>query len=178
MMAMPYVRRRPVVLLLALAVAFFLVRNFRQPSSSSSASWPPPGTTTTTTTTAPADRAFSWAHVPQKYAVRSMIKMPRGDPSSIPLIQHRFSGKEDEDARRLRLSRLEAVKGNFSHAWNGYKAHAWMADEVAPLSGLALNPFGGWAASMVDGLGESLLYIYFFILYISVYMSDFISNSG
>ncbi|GBF63937.1 endoplasmic reticulum mannosyl-oligosaccharide 1,2-alpha-mannosidase [Trichophyton mentagrophytes] len=152
-MAMPYVRRRPVVLLLALAIAFFLVRNFRQPSSSSSASWPPPGTTTTTTTTtAPSDRAFSWAHVPQKYAVRSMIKMPRGDPSSIPLIQHRFSGKEDEDARRLRLSRLEAVKGNFSHAWNGYKAHAWMADEVAPLSGLALNPFGGWAASMVDGL--------------------------
>ncbi|EZG02165.1 hypothetical protein H106_07738 [Trichophyton rubrum CBS 735.88] len=150
-MAMPYVRRRPVVLLLALAVAFFLVRNFRQPSSSSggvasSASWPPPDTTT------PADGAFSWAHVPQKYAVRSMIKMPRGDPSSIPLIQHRFSGKEDEDARRLRLSRLEAVKGNFSHAWNGYKAHAWMADEVAPLSGLALNPFGGWAASMVDGL--------------------------
>ncbi|EGD94837.1 class I alpha-mannosidase [Trichophyton tonsurans CBS 112818] len=151
MMAMPYVRRRPVVLLLALAVVFFLVRNFRQPSSSSSsASWPPPGTTTTTT--ASADRAFSWAHVPQKYAVRSMIKMPRGDPSSIPLIQHRFPGKEDEDARRLRLSRLEAVKGNFSHAWNGYKAHAWMADEVAPLSGLALNPFGGWAASMVDGL--------------------------
>lgn len=173
-MAMPYVRRRPVVLLLALAVAFFLVRNFRQPSSSSggvasSASWPPPDTTT------PADGAFSWAHVPQKYAVRSMIKMPRGDPSSIPLIQHRFSGKEDEDARRLRLSRLEAVKGNFSHAWNGYKAHAWMADEVAPLSGLALNPFGGWAASMVDGLGKSPTCP---LLLLLSYMSDLISNSG
>ncbi|KAM5429101.1 putative mannosyl-oligosaccharide 1,2-alpha-mannosidase [Microsporum canis] len=139
-MAMPYFRRRPFVVLLALFVAFLVFKSYH-----SSHRQPP-------TTFRQPEGPFSWAHVPQRYAVRSMIQMPRGNPSSIPLIQHRFSGKESEDARRVRLMRLEAVKGNFSHAWNGYKAHAWMADEVAPLSGKALNPFGGWAASLVDGL--------------------------
>ncbi|KAK2877048.1 hypothetical protein FQN49_001455 [Arthroderma sp. PD_2] len=133
---MPYVRRKPIVLILALFVAYLIFKNysFHQPPIREP------------------DGPFSWANVPQRYAVSSMIPMPRGNPSSLPLIQHRFSGKESEEARQLRLSRLGAVKGNFSHAWNGYKAHAWMSDEVAPLSGQALNPFGGWAASLVDGL--------------------------
>jgi mannosyl-oligosaccharide alpha-1,2-mannosidase len=47
------------------------------------------------------------------------------------------------------------VKSNFTHAWNGYKQHAWMSDELKPLSGGSHNPFGGWAATLVDTLGLS-----------------------
>jgi mannosyl-oligosaccharide alpha-1,2-mannosidase len=50
------------------------------------------------------------------------------------------------------MTRLAAIKGNFTHAWKGYKDHAWLRDEVAPLSGRSLDPFGGWAATLVDAL--------------------------
>ncbi|TVY84057.1 Mannosyl-oligosaccharide 1,2-alpha-mannosidase MNS1 [Lachnellula suecica] len=43
-------------------------------------------------------------------------------------------------------------KGNFTHAWNGYKTHAWLRDEVMPLSGGSHDPFGGWAATLADSL--------------------------
>ena len=63
--------------------------------------------------------------------------------------------KETSDEKRVRLSRLQQVKGNFTHAWKGYVKHAWLRDEVQPISGGTLDPFGGWAATLVDSLGES-----------------------
>ncbi|KMU74098.1 hypothetical protein CISG_04027 [Coccidioides immitis RMSCC 3703] len=93
-----------------------------------------------------------WARVPQHHPVRSMIPIPSPVPSSIPKIQHKF-GEESSEARRVRTGRLDAVKGNFTHAWRGYKTRAWMSDEVKPISGEAHNPFGGWAATLVDALG-------------------------
>jgi len=98
---------------------------------------------------------FHWASVPQRHPVASTIPIPSSTPGSIPAIQHRFP-REGADARRVRMARLDAVKGNFTHAWQGYKTHAWMSDEVAPLSGRASNPFGGWAATLVDALGQKL----------------------
>ncbi|EER25115.1 endoplasmic reticulum mannosyl-oligosaccharide 1,2-alpha-mannosidase, putative [Coccidioides posadasii C735 delta SOWgp] len=92
-----------------------------------------------------------WARVPQRHPVRSMIPIPSPVPSSIPKIQHKF-GEESSEARRVRTGRLDAVKGNFTHAWRGYKTRAWMSDEVKPISGEAHNPFGGWAATLVDAL--------------------------
>ncbi|KMU89178.1 class I alpha-mannosidase [Coccidioides immitis H538.4] len=92
-----------------------------------------------------------WARVPQHHPVRSMIPIPSPVPSSIPKIQHKF-GEESSEARRVRTGRLDAVKGNFTHAWRGYKTRAWMSDEVKPISGEAHNPFGGWAATLVDAL--------------------------
>lgn len=52
----------------------------------------------------------------------------------------------------LRLQRREEVKDAFKHAWKGYKKHAWLHDEVMPLSGGHKDPFVGWAATIVDGL--------------------------
>jgi mannosyl-oligosaccharide alpha-1,2-mannosidase len=52
----------------------------------------------------------------------------------------------------VRLQRQEQVKNAFRHAWKGYKEHAWLHDEVMPLSGGHKDPFVGWAATLVDGL--------------------------
>ena len=38
------------------------------------------------------------------------------------------------------------------HSWEGYKKHAWLRDEVAPLSRGWKDTFGGWAATLVDSL--------------------------
>jgi mannosyl-oligosaccharide alpha-1,2-mannosidase len=81
-----------------------------------------------------------------------MIPIPPAQRGQIPTIQHVFPQESDE-ARRLRISRLDAVRSNFTHAWQGYKKYAWMYDEVGPLSGQAYNHFGGWAATLVDSLG-------------------------
>lgn len=96
---------------------------------------------------------YFWAQYVPKYPVRAPIPVPPPIKGSIPAVQHRFP-REDAAARSIRLARLEAVKGNFTHAWTGYKEHAWMSDEVAPISGNANNAFGGWAATLVDTLGQ------------------------
>lgn len=101
------------------------------------------------------DGKFHWANVPQDYPVTSMQSVPASKPGSIPRIQHQF-GEESAADRVLRLQRLELVKGNFTHAWKGYKNHAWLKDEVAPISGKAHNYFGGWAATLVDSLGMNI----------------------
>ncbi|KAF2663927.1 putative endoplasmic reticulum mannosyl-oligosaccharide 1,2-alpha-mannosidase [Microthyrium microscopicum] len=94
---------------------------------------------------------FKWSNVPTRYPVTSMIPLPSAIPHSIPKIQATFP-TETSTHRQERLAKLEAVKSNFTHAWSGYKSKAWLKDEVAPLSGQALNPFGGWAATLVDAL--------------------------
>ena len=98
------------------------------------------------------DGKFKWAGVPQRYPIPSMKEMPSAVADSIPRIQHVFQ-PETTSFKETRLERLAAVKGNFTHAWNGYKKYAWLSDEVTPLTGGANNPFGGWAATLVDSLG-------------------------
>jgi hypothetical protein len=99
---------------------------------------------------------FQWACVPTRYPVSRMRSLPVAGSNKIPRIQATFP-KESSSERTTRLARLDAVKGNFSHAWEGYKSHAWLRDEVMPLSGRPHDPFGGWAASLVDSLGWSPL---------------------
>ncbi|CZR64406.1 probable class I alpha-mannosidase [Phialocephala subalpina] len=98
---------------------------------------------------------FKWKDVPQRFPVSSVKPVPTIAASTIPRIQHVF--KETSDEKRVRLSRLQQVKGNFTHAWKGYKEHAWLRDEVKPISGGSEDPFGGWAASMVDSLDTLLI---------------------
>ncbi|KAM3089545.1 hypothetical protein ACMFMG_001131 [Clarireedia jacksonii] len=93
---------------------------------------------------------FKWSELPHQFPVTSMRPLPTSI-QSIPKIQHRF-GKETKQERIVRLARLDAVKGNFTHAWAGYVSHAWLKDEVQPISGKSMNPFGGWAATLVDSL--------------------------
>lgn len=100
-------------------------------------------------------KKFHWSCVPIRYPVSSMKSLPTSTSSTrIPRIQAKPVG-ETSSERGTRLARLDAVKGNFTHAWAGYKSHAWLRDEVMPLSGRPHDPFGGWAATLVDSLGRS-----------------------
>lgn len=81
---------------------------------------------------------------------RSLPKIAAG-ASKIPKIQV-VAPTESATARETRLKRLAAVRESFVHSWGGYKKYAWMSDEVTPLTGHGKNPFGGWAATLVDAL--------------------------
>jgi mannosyl-oligosaccharide alpha-1,2-mannosidase len=97
------------------------------------------------------DGKFYWANVPEHYPITSTIVLPTASPTKVPQIQHNFK-KEDQESENVRLERLAKVKESFTHAWQGYKAHAWLQDEVGPLSGGSRNTMGGWAATLVDCL--------------------------
>ncbi|OIW29851.1 seven-hairpin glycosidase [Coniochaeta ligniaria NRRL 30616] len=94
-----------------------------------------------------------WSKHPDRYPVTSPISLPTNKPKAkIPNIQLSPAPKEDASARKVRETRLAAVKDSFRHSWNGYKQNAWLHDEVSPLTGKSNNPFGGWAATLVDAL--------------------------
>ena len=97
------------------------------------------------------DGRFYWAKVPTLYPVSSMVKPPSGSRIKIPKIQHNFP-KEDAPSKKIRLERLAAVRETFLHSWRGYRSHAWLRDEVSPLSGTARDSLNGWAATLVDSL--------------------------
>ena len=86
-----------------------------------------------------------------KYPLQSIMDMPKGSLAEIPKLQHQFE-KETVAAKDTRLGRLVAVKESFKHAWGGYKKHAWLKDELKPVSGGSFESFGGWAATLVDTL--------------------------
>lgn len=149
---MPIFRWR--ILVAATAIFLTLVFLFRSPSSlyPSPPSYAPPETMGENGVSSQ-KKEYYWAKVPTRYPVKTMKVMPTGIPGSIPRIQAKFKS-ETATQKAVRLERLDAVKSNFTHAWAGYKKHAWLRDEVRPLSGVGLDPFGGWAATLVDSLGK------------------------
>ena len=103
-------------------------------------------------TAAPATKTrVDWKAIPQHYPVNYMIPLPSGTPVRIPKIQYNF-GKETKEEKTTREARLEAVRESFVHSYDGYRKHAWLQDEVTPLSGEYKNGFGGWGATLVDTL--------------------------
>lgn len=93
----------------------------------------------------------AWKDIPPRYPISSIIPLPKGTPLPIPRIQHHF-GVETEYNKEERLQRQAAVKEAFIHSWEGYKKHAWLQDEVAPLSASYKNNFGNRGATLVDSL--------------------------
>ncbi|KAH8704154.1 class I alpha-mannosidase [Talaromyces proteolyticus] len=98
-----------------------------------------------------------WQNKAEKYPVESYIQLPTNKPGKIPKIQYDFPAKEAPIDRKRRLERQAAVQEAFTHAWGGYKSHAWLKDEVSPISGGFSNGFAGWAASLVDTLDTLLI---------------------
>ncbi|KAF9890908.1 hypothetical protein FE257_005484 [Aspergillus nanangensis] len=92
----------------------------------------------------------------EKYPVSEYIPLPTAAPSPIPQIQYDFP-PESWWGRRQRVKRQKAVKEAFTHAWNGYRKHAWMHDELSPLSGDTRETFAGWAATLVDSLDSLVI---------------------
>ena len=92
-----------------------------------------------------------WTKLPDRYPVSTLIRLPSGSPKKIPKVQA-TQPLEDAAQTALRLNRRDAVKASFTHSWEGYKNHAWLKDELTPISGESKNTFGGWAATLVDSL--------------------------
>ena len=83
--------------------------------------------------------------------MKSFFQLPTGAPTTIPKIQYTF-GTESQADKSERERRLSAVKESFVHSWNGYRKHAWKADELSPVRGGHITTFGGWGATLVDSL--------------------------
>ncbi|KAG6033865.1 hypothetical protein E4U41_006774, partial [Claviceps citrina] len=54
--------------------------------------------------------------------------------------------------KQVRLSRQQDIKDAFVKSWTAYKKHAWLRDELTPVSGGARDTFGGWGATLIDSL--------------------------
>ncbi|KAF2200976.1 seven-hairpin glycosidase [Delitschia confertaspora ATCC 74209] len=81
----------------------------------------------------------------------STIQLPSGSPKPIPKIQYNF--KEESAAEKVdRETKLNIIKEVFNKSWKGYKEHAWLQDELSPVSGKFRNPFAHWGATLVDSL--------------------------
>ncbi|ORY65895.1 glycoside hydrolase [Pseudomassariella vexata] len=89
--------------------------------------------------------------MPTHFPVQSMRPMPTGKPLTLPKIQASF-GKEGGKDREIRLKRQQAVKSSLKRCWKAYGKHAWLEDELTPVSGSSRNTFGGWGATLVDSL--------------------------
>lgn len=97
--------------------------------------------------------ATRWRKLAEHFPVtdpRPLPQVPTGK-SKIPRIQAK-APTESAAAKALRLERQAVVKESFLHSWRGYKKYAWLADEVTPITGQPKNPFGGWAATLIDAL--------------------------
>ncbi|KAI9837879.1 MAG: hypothetical protein M1837_002699 [Sclerophora amabilis] len=87
----------------------------------------------------------------ERYPVTSYIQLPSAVAGSLPRLQYEFPS-ETREVKTNREDRLQTVKQTFERSWKGYKAHAWLRDELAPVSGRYKDTFGGWAATLVDTL--------------------------
>lgn len=85
-----------------------------------------------------------------------LVPLPKGKSISIPQIQHQFD-RETQSDRCERAKRQRAVRNAFQHSWNGYKTHAWLRDELTPISGGYKSSLGGWAATLIDSLDTLLI---------------------
>lgn len=99
----------------------------------------------------PPEHLKQWVKRPDRYPVSTLSRLPTGSPKKIPKVQAP-QPVEDAAQTKERLRRRDAVKESFTHSWDGYKNHAWLKDELTPISGESKNTFGGWAATLVDSL--------------------------
>lgn len=94
---------------------------------------------------------FDWTTVKEfNPAQQPLAHLPKGKPKEIRRIQHRFDASASNDP--ISNTRRVAVRNAFIRSWNSYKKHAWLRDELTPLTGGGKNTFGGWAATLVDSL--------------------------
>lgn len=93
--------------------------------------------------------SIDWASYPTYFPAQSIAKLPTGRPKQLPQVQHQFK-KGEHDA--IAAKRAAAVRDAFTRSWKDYKSRACFHDELSPLSGGYKDPYGGWAATLVDTL--------------------------
>lgn len=98
-------------------------------------------------------KSHFWENVPHHYPPPSIQPLPTGTPVRYPPVQTTaFPVEEKNEARAQRKEYQQAVKHTFAKCWRAYRVRAWGADELTPVSGARKDPFGGWAATLVDSL--------------------------
>ncbi|PPJ55230.1 hypothetical protein CBER1_05676 [Cercospora berteroae] len=97
------------------------------------------------------DGQFRWSDVPLHYQPESITSLPTAKPRRLPKVHFDFA-KETAEQAAVRRERQAAVKATFQRCWKAYVEHAWLMDEVTPITGNFKNGFGGWAATLVDSL--------------------------
>ncbi len=94
--------------------------------------------------------SFNWTSLTPHHATPPHTYLPTSHVQ-VPPIQHAFEPEGRSDAAR-RIPRQKAVLAAFQRCWQNYKAHAWLKDELEPLTGTGKNTYGGWAATLIDSL--------------------------
>ncbi|KAK1757071.1 glycoside hydrolase [Echria macrotheca] len=94
-----------------------------------------------------------WTHYKPRYPVdpASMRPLPTGKPLALPRIQADFP-PETEAARADREAKQRRIRDAMLKCWDAYRQHAWLHDELRPITGGRRDPFGGWGATLVDSL--------------------------
>ncbi|KAM0250201.1 hypothetical protein ACHAQJ_008744 [Trichoderma viride] len=93
--------------------------------------------------------SFNWTTVQQHHGVKDIKPLPTAKPNALPRIQAEASAFKHS---AVNDKRRNAVRDAFKRSYGAYKKLAWMRDELTPVSGSAKDPFGGWAATLVDAL--------------------------
>ncbi|GAB1312621.1 hypothetical protein MFIFM68171_02831 [Madurella fahalii] len=139
--------RRIVRLLLAVAVFLFVVFILEPLGTRQDPLRPLPEETGRKVRFRPS--SFDWTSVTQHHPVSSIRPLPTGAPKQLHPVQHDFSRYVHDATTK---SRQQAVRDAFIRSWESYKKHAWLRDELAPVSGGGKTTFGGFAATLVDAL--------------------------
>lgn len=108
----------------------------------------------------PPSKGFNWRAVEQHYPVQNLAQLPKYRKSKNRVARIQYDFQSDElplYGETMRARRQAAVKAAFMRCWSSYKEHAWMKDELAPISGDSRTTFGGWGATLVDGLDTLLI---------------------
>lgn len=94
---------------------------------------------------------FRWNERQEHFPVKSYVSLPQPGQQRIPKVQYEFFN-EDREEVATRRQRQAQVKQAMARSWNAYRHHAWLMDELAPISGGNKTTYGGWAATLVDSL--------------------------
>lgn len=95
------------------------------------------------------DPDYFWRKLPAHYPPQTIRPLPAGKPWKLPKIQHQFS-RETSAEKEERLRKQRAVHEAFGRGWKAYREHAWLQDELAPVSGGSKNTFGGWSVPAIS----------------------------
>lgn len=93
--------------------------------------------------------SINWSTLPQFHPPSSIKPLPTEKPRKLPQVQ---ANQGSFHLTSTTKSRQKAVRDEFLRSYNSYKQYAWMKDELAPISAVGKDTFGGWAATLVDSL--------------------------
>lgn len=128
----------------AVVLIFLVLHLKRLPSPPSSAL-----STPHTASAAFVPSSFDWSTAKQFHPPGPIKPLPTGAPKHLPKVQaddSAFKRSTTNDQRRA------AVREAFERSYHAYRKHAWMKDELTPVTGHGKDTFGGWAATVVDSL--------------------------